>query len=127
VFAGHDDAELQDGTDTINISTDEDRQFVDTFIQAVIDFAQESVGTQSMYSAHGLLELAGFRFPAKEFRPKSHKINSFNLFLHDRKDSDNEGLRKPASGRPEVNMGRIAEIPEADEKDDRVRTRACEA
>jgi hypothetical protein len=106
--ARHDDAELQDGTDTINISTDEDREFVDNFIQAVVDLAQESVGTHSKFSAHELLQIAGFRFPAKVFRPSFRKVNPFNLFLQDRKDSDTEELRKPAPGRPDVNMGRPA-------------------
>jgi maltoporin len=55
-----DDAELQDWKDTINISTDEDRKFVHDFIQAVIDLAQESIGTQSKFSAQELRAL-GFR------------------------------------------------------------------
>jgi hypothetical protein len=97
--------ELQDGTDTINISIDEDRQFVENFIQAVVDLAQESVGTQSKFSAHELLQFAGFRFPAKVFRPSFRKVNSFNFGLQDRKDSDIEELRKPAPRRPDVNMG----------------------
>jgi hypothetical protein len=56
---------LQDGTDTVNISTNGDHQFVDDFLERVIDLAQEHVGTQSKFSAQQLLELAGFRFPAK--------------------------------------------------------------
>jgi hypothetical protein len=55
-----------------------------------------------------LLQLAGFRFPAKVFRPSFYKVNPFNLFLQDRKHADIEDLRKPAPGRPEVNMGRPA-------------------
>jgi hypothetical protein len=82
-----------------------DRQFVDDFLDRVIELAQEHIVTQSKFTADQLLELGGFRFSTKMFRPKVKKVNPFNLFLHERKAPDNAELRKPAPGKPGVNMG----------------------
>jgi hypothetical protein len=91
---------------TAALSNPEDRQFVDDFLQRVMELAQEKVGGQSKFSAMGLMQLAGYRIQAKVKRASFNKVTPFNLFLKENKTADNKSLPTPVRGAAEINHAR---------------------
>jgi hypothetical protein len=98
--------ELDELQSTASLSIPEDRQFVDDFLERVMELAQEAVGGQTKFTAIELVQLAGYRIQAKVKRASFNKVNPFNLFLKDNKTDDNVSLWKPVRGGEHINNGR---------------------
>jgi hypothetical protein len=57
--------ELDEMQSTAAMSNPENRQFVDDFLQRVMELAQETVGGQAKFTGIELMQLAGYRIQAK--------------------------------------------------------------
>jgi hypothetical protein len=94
-------------TSTRDLVNPEDRQFVEAFVNCVLEPAQEPVTGQSKFSAHELLQLAGYRIGARRHvRPSFNKVNPFNLFLNSSMSAEDTELRKSTPLGADINQGR---------------------
>jgi hypothetical protein len=94
-------------TSTRDLVNPEDRHFVEAFVSCVLEPAQEPVTGQSKFSAHELLQLAGYRIGARRHvRPSFNKVDPFNLFLNSSMSAEDTELRKSTPLRADINQGR---------------------